>query len=217
MQCFDKRLGFGMALSMLLLAVHSGAAKAETLGSIGPLYPVAEQSALEMITQTLAAKQKTGELAQLQKDAIKRSMNSVRHPAPVQGLGVVTQRSRRLLDLTVTYTQAVTTDEGRIVVPAGARINPLDILTFTKTLVFFDGRDKTQVTAVHAMVQRDARVKPILVAGSWLDIGKAWKRQVFFDQKGTLSQRFGIEAVPSVIRQQGRSLLLEEIPARDLR
>jgi len=217
MLCFERVHCVAMALLVFLLAVLSGTVQAETLGAIGPLYRVAEQSALEMITQTLAAKQKTGELAQLQKDAIKRSMNSVRHPAPVQGLGVVTQRSRRLLDPTVAYTQAVTTDEGRIVVPAGARINPLDLMAFTKTLVFFDGRDKTQVSAVHAMVQRDARVKPILVAGSWLDIGKAWKRQVFFDQKGTLSQRFGIEAVPSVIRQQGKNLLLEEIPARDLR
>lgn len=198
--------------ALVPLAIH-----AEMLGNIGPVYPVAEQSALDMITQALSSKQKSGELDRLQREAVQRSLRSVRNPVGASDLATVTQRSARLLDPTVSYTQAVTTDEGQIVVPAGSRINPLDLMAFTKTLVFFDGRDAAQVKAVHAMVLRDARVKPILVAGSWLDIGKAWKRQVFFDQRGTLSQRFAIRAVPSVIRQQGRALLLEEIPPRDLR
>ena len=213
MWCFERLL----IATIVLAASVTPPVYAESLGTIGPLYAIAEQSALDMISQKLDAKQKSGELAQLQRDAVKRSMKSVRNPESVQGVGVVTQRSSRLIDPTVFYAQPVTTDEGQIVVPAGSRINPLDFMAFSKTLVFFDGRDKAQVNAVHAMVLRDARVKPILIAGSWLDIGKAWKRQVFFDQKGTLSRRFEIAAVPSIIRQQGRALLLEEIPARDLR
>lgn len=217
--CALMRHKLAMRLVVVTVAAMSLvplASQGEMLGTIGPVYEVAEQSALDMITQTLASKQRSGELDRLQKEAVQRSMHSVRNPVGAE-LMTVTQRSARLLDPTVTYAQAVTTDEGRIVVPAGARINPLDLMAFTKTLVFFDGRDAAQVKAVHAMVLRDARVKPILVAGSWLDIGKAWKRQVFFDQRGTLTQRFAISAVPSVIRQQGRALLLEEIPPRELR
>jgi conjugal transfer pilus assembly protein TraW len=187
------------------------------LGAVGPVYPIAEQNALSLITKTLQAKEKSGELAKLEKEAIKRSMHSLKNPLAVPDIGQVTQRSSRLIDPTVSYAQAITTDEGQIVVPAGARINPLDVMNLSKTLVFFDGRDAEQVAAVHKMVRKNPRVKPILIAGSWLDIGKAWKQTVYFDQRGSLSKRFEINAVPTVIRQQGRALLLEEIPARELK
>jgi conjugal transfer pilus assembly protein TraW len=203
------------ALALVLLA--PAATSAANLGVVGPVYPIAEQNALSLITNTLKAKEKSGELARLEKEAIKRSMHSLKNPLAVPDLGQVTQRSSRLIDPTVRYAQAITTDEGQIVVPAGARINPLDVMSLSKTLVFFDGRDAAQVTAVHKMVLKNPRVKPILVAGSWLEIGRAWKQTVFFDQRGALSKRFEISAVPTVIRQQGRALLLEEIPTRELR
>lgn len=201
---------------MVLAVLAPLTAAAGHLGTVGPIYPITEQSALTMITNKLKAKQKSGELARLEKEAIQRSMNSVRNMPPVAGIQRVEKRSSRLIDPTVNYAQGVTTDEGKIVVPPGARINPLDIMAFSKTLVFFDGRDTGQVEAVHRMLLKNARVKPILVAGSWLDLSKAWQQQVFFDQRGVLSRRFDIRAVPSVIRQQGRSLLLEEIPTWEM-
>ncbi|MCM2547552.1 hypothetical protein [Burkholderia glumae] len=85
-------------------------------------------------------------------------------------------------------------------------------------LVFFDGRDPLQVKAVHAIAMREGTaVKPILTGGPWLDLTRAWGRQVYFDQQGRLTQRFGITHVPSVISQQGKQLLLEEEPAAQLR
>ncbi|MBP9736442.1 MAG: type-F conjugative transfer system protein TraW, partial [Rhodoferax sp.] len=159
------------ALAMVLLA--PAATSAANLGVLGPVYPIAEQNVLSLITNTLQAKEKSGELARLEKEAIKRSMHSLKNPLAVPDLGQVTQRSSRLIDPTVRYAQAITTDEGQIVVPAGARINPLDVMSLGKTLVFFDGRDAAQVTAVHKMVLKNPRVKPILVAGSWLEIGRA--------------------------------------------
>ncbi|WP_330996376.1 hypothetical protein [Burkholderia cepacia] len=59
-------------------------------------------------------------------------------------------------------------------------------------------------------------MKPILVAGSWLDLTKSWKTQVYYDQHGSLSKRFGIRAVPALIRQQDKVLVLDEIPAKEL-
>ncbi len=49
------------------------------------------------------------------------------------------------------------------------------------------------------------------------DLTKAWKTQVYFDQRGTLSKRFGITAVPTVISQQGAYLQVDEVPAKDLK
>lgn len=193
-------------------AVHS-----EELGVIGPVYPIGEESALDTIMNKLKEKERSGELKKIQDAAVKRSVNSAKNPAPVDGLVTAKDRKKRLIDPTVTYNQAVKTEEGAIVVPAGAKINPLLVTSLSKKLVFFDGRDKAQTEAVRKMVAKySTKVKPILVAGSWYDTSKAWKTQVYYDQHGKLSERFGIHAVPTVISQQGAMLLLEEIPAKEL-
>lgn len=191
---------------------------AEELGVIGPVYPIGEESALDTILNKLKEKERSGELKKIQDAAVKRSVNSAKNPAPVDGLVTAKERKERLIDPTVTYNQAVKTDDGAIVVPAGSKINPLLVTSLSKRLVFFDGRDKAQTEAVRKMVAKySTKVKPILVAGSWYDTSKAWKTQVYYDQHGKLSQRFGIHAVPTVISQQGGMLLLEEIPAKELK
>ena len=190
---------------------------ADNLGAIGPVYPIAEESALSTIMKRLKAKEQNGELKRIQQESIRRSITSAKNPRSVDGIVTVRERSQRLIDPTVTYTKAITTDEGQIVVPAGAKINPLLITGMSKRLVFFDGCDSAQLAAVHKLVlQYAAKVKPILIAGSWFDTSKAWKTQVYYDQHGKLSQRFGVRAVPTVISQQGTMLLLEEIPAEAL-
>lgn len=200
------------------IVASSTAARAEELGVIGPVYPIGEESALDTILNKLKEKERSGELKKIQDAAVKRSVNSAKNPAPVDGLVTVKERKERLIDPTVTYNQAVKTEEGAIVVPAGAKINPLLVTSLSKKLVFFDGRDKAQTEAVRKMVAKySTKVKPILVAGSWYDTSKAWQTQVYYDQHGKLSQRFGIHAVPTVISQQGAMLLLEEIPAKELK
>lgn len=213
-----------MNSSKAILAVAAAAltaacigAQAEELGQIGPVYPIGEESALDTIMARLKEKERTGELKRIQQEAVKRSVASAKNPKPVEGLTTAQARSKRLIDPTVTYSRAITTDEGQIVVPAGAKINPLLVTSLSKRLVFFDGRDKAQAEAVRKMVAKGGpKVKPILVAGSWFDTSKAWKTQVYYDQQGKLSQRFGLRAVPSVISQQGAMLLVEEVPAKEL-
>lgn len=209
---------FSRLVAALLAGLLIPMSYADDLGAIGPTYPIGEQSALDMIMERLKEKERTGELQRLQEEAIRRSVNSVKNMKPVEGIATAVERRERLIDPTVHYTKSVTTEDGRIVVPAGTKLNPLDMITLSKTLVFFDGRDRAQREAVRKLVAKDSkRVKPILVAGSWYDMSKAWKVQVFYDQKGTLSKRFGIQAVPAVIRQRGNMLSLEEIPAKELR
>lgn len=206
-----------LAVAAAALAAACISAQAEELGQIGPVYPIGEESALDTILARLKEKERTGELKRIQQEAIKRSVASAKNPKPVEGLTTVQERSQRLIDPTVTYSRAITTDDGQIVVPAGAKINPLLVTSLSKRLVFFDGRDKAQAEAVRKMVAKGGtKVKPILVAGSWFDTSKAWNTQVYYDQQGKLSQRFGIRAVPSVISQQRAMLLVEEVPAKEL-
>jgi len=192
------------------------AAQAGNLGQVGPTYPVGEESALTMIMNKLQQKEQSGELQALEKIAVQRAINSATHREPVAGVGTVVMRRQHLVDPTVTYEQALTTDMGEIVIPAGTTINPLRIMNLSKRLVFFDGRDTEQVAAVQRMVSSGSTIKPILIAGSWLELTRSWKQQVYFDQKGVLSKRFGIRAVPTVISQQGDMLLSQEVPAKEL-
>lgn len=208
---------FSRFIVAVAIAAHAAASPAASLSAIGPTYPIGEESALDMIMKKLREKERTGKLKQLKEEAVRRSMKSIENMPPVDGIVTATERVRRTIDPTVTYTKPVTTEDGRIVIAAGTRINPLEMTSLTKTLVFFDGRDPEQREAVYNLMRKGlGQVKPILVAGSWLDLTKAWKTQVYYDQHGSLSKRFGIRAVPSVIRQQDKVLAVDEIPAKEL-
>ncbi|WP_175914492.1 type-F conjugative transfer system protein TraW [Burkholderia metallica] len=205
-------------LMAVALAAAGLCAHADDLGVVGPTYPIAEHDAIAMLKQRLQALRANGGLAAIERRARQRALHDITSLSAVPGLTTVTEYSSRLIDPTVTYAKPVTNDEGAVIVPAGTRINPLDIVTLRERLVFFDGRDAAQVKAVQEMTARSGDVvKPILTAGSWFDLTKAWKRQVYFDQQGRLTQRFGITRAPAVISQRGNQLLLEEEPAAQLR
>jgi conjugal transfer pilus assembly protein TraW len=57
-----------------------------------------------------------------------------------------------------------------------------------------------------------AKLKVILTGGSYLDLMRRWKRPVFFDQQGTLTEKLGIRHVPALVTQDGKRLKIEEIP-----
>jgi conjugal transfer pilus assembly protein TraW len=205
-------------IAALTVAVSPISAIAEDLGVVGPTYPIAEHDAIAMLKRRLLELQANGGLAAIERRARQRALHDVTSLPPVPGISTVSAYSSRLIDPTVTYSKPVTNDEGAVIVAAGTRINPLDIVTLHERLVFFDGRDAGQVKAVQALAARSGdSIKPILTAGSWFDLTKSWKRQVYFDQQGRLSQRFGITRVPAVISQRGNQLLLEEEPAEQLR
>lgn len=202
---------------LLVISMPLSGLRAEELGAIGPTYPIAEESALETIMRGLRDKERSGELQRIRQAAIQRSVDSIKHPAPIDGIPAARARVRRVIDPTMFYAKAITTEEGQVIVPAGARINPLLITALTRRLVFFDGRDRAQTEAVRRLVARQGnKVRPILIAGSWYDLSKGWKTQVYYDQHGKLTRRFGVTAVPCVVSQLDDKLLLEEIPAKEL-
>lgn len=55
------------------------------------------------------------------------------------------------------------------------------------------------------------QVKAILTAGSYLDLMKAWRTPVYYDQQGVLTRRLGIEQVPALVSQEGKRLRVDEL------
>jgi conjugal transfer pilus assembly protein TraW len=190
------------------LAAPAGAVD---VGRFGPVYAIREPDFLEDIVRIVKAKVDSGEWKRLQEDARRRAMAGMANPHPVEGLTTATVKRTWLFDPSVVLSQDILDASGRVMYPAGARVNPLDTVALPQPLLFFDGRDSRQIAAAQGVMHRyHGAVTPILVAGSWQQLGKDWQRQVYFDQQGRMVHQLGIQAVPAIVSQQARVLRIEE-------
>lgn len=198
-----------------VLAGLVGASTAAGLGRLGPTYPISEPDMIAAIKAELRAKQASGELDRYQNDAMQRAKASIHTPPIVAGLVRATERRRYYFDPSVRVDESLVDHQGNVIVPGGSVVNPLDYSAFNQVLLFLDGRDVDQVAHAQRILATEPRlVKPILVAGSPPALMEAWNRRVFFDQQGLLTQRFGIQRVPAIVRREGNRLLIEELPPK---
>jgi conjugal transfer pilus assembly protein TraW len=187
-------------------------ARADNLGAVGPVYPITEPDMLESIQAKLRAKQASGEIDRRNREAQARAQTFIEQPAPLAGITTVTAPRTFFFDPSVVLERDVIDQTGRVITPAGTRVNPLEKITLSRRLFFFDARDSRQVAQARAVMDRDgAGVKLVLVAGSYMDLMRKWKRRVYFDQQGELSQRLGIRRVPAMVGQEGMRLRIDEL------
>jgi conjugal transfer pilus assembly protein TraW len=200
---------FVVAAAAVLLCAGAGAAD---LGTIGPTYGIAEPHLLNFIMQRLRDKERSGELQRLMEDAQARGVDTVRRPPPVAGLRATETARTFFIDPSFTLDRNIVDAQGRLLFAAGTRKNPLDVVSMSNRLLFFDARDRRQVVQARELIARyDGKVKPILTGGSYLELMKAWQVPVYFDQQGTLTQRLGIRQVPALVSQEGKRLRIDEV------
>lgn len=179
---------------------------------IGPLHPIVEPDMLEEIYRVLNEKEKSGFTARVQKEAIDRSKRSIENPRPVDGLARVDKARHFYWDPTIRVPKTIRDPEGNVIAEEGKTVNPLDYVSLSKHLLFFDGRDPAQVEKAIAIVKRyNGLVKPIMVAGPPLEMSRQWKMQVYFDQGGALVRKLGIQRVPSLVTQENKKLRIDEL------
>mgnify|MGYP000850291906 CR=1 FL=1 len=198
------------ALSLLPAApVH-----ALDLGRVGPVWPVAEPDLLALIQSRLQEKQASGELARIQRDFDARARRTLESPAPVAGLARTRTPRSFLFDPSVTARDSVFDHEGKVLVAAGTRVNPLDYVALSQPLIFFDARDRDQIGVALALRQSHrGRAHLILTGGSFIDFMKRHDLRVYYDQQGLLVRRLGIRQVPALVTQEGRMLRIDELKA----
>jgi len=195
--------------SIILAAAEHGRTD---LGVIGPVYSIREQDFLEYIRNKLAAMQRSGELRSLQQQELDKARKSIERPTPVPGITRTVKPHVFYIDPALSVDHAIRDAEGRIIAMPGSRVNPFDYMTMSKHLLFIDGDDVDQVAWAAAMDERyHGHVKTILVSGSPIDLMKNWKRRVYFDQHGVLSQRFHIRHVPAIVSQDKKRLRVAEV------
>lgn len=102
---------------------------------------------LQEIYRVLNEKQKSGELARLQKEAVERGKHSIENPKAVQGLSRVEKARFFYWDPTVRVPKTISDPNGNVIAEAGKTVNPLDYVNLPQNMLFFDGSDPAQVAS----------------------------------------------------------------------
>ncbi len=182
------------------------------LGVVGPTYEIAEPDLIEAIQTRLKQMEKSGELTRRQNEYRDKVIGGIEQPKAISGITTTQNPRTYFLDPTWTVDQDIRNAEGALLFARGLKVNPLDHVSFTRKLVFFDGRDRRQVAfAERALKSSASKDKPILVGGEPLKLMRAWKRTVFYDQGGALLRRLGIQQVPAIVSQDGKRLRIDEV------
>jgi conjugal transfer pilus assembly protein TraW len=211
-----KIIFFGCAIAALTILSFSAHAAARVRQTIGPTYEILEPSIYADFQALLEQKKASGELAKIEKEGRARAEDSMRNPSAVEGIRIAREARSWTYDPSVVATNDVRDHNGSIIVAKGTSVSPLDQMSW-KPMVFFDQRDPSQVAMAQRLLKEwGGRGKPVLVGGSWVDLTKNWKQQIYFDQQGTLVKRFGIRAVPATVVQHERVLKVSELPVSEV-
>ncbi len=124
------------------------------------------------------------------------------------------------VDLTVRVTADITDLNGRVLVSAGERFNPLDAVPLTKTVVVFRGTDPRQVARAAELASEVRQAgRGVILLTTEVDTEAGWRALETLE--GTLqgpvyllfpdvAERFHLRHVPATVHAQGTRLIVEE-------
>lgn len=208
----SDRPRFAALLLAAAVAAIFPSAHAQHLGVIGPVYPIAEQSLLALIQSKLRELTANGGLERLQRESQARIRRQIEDPAPVAGITRTATARTFHFDPSIEVPYPISDGDGRLLVAPGTRVNPLDVVSLSRPLFFFDARDAEQVErARRELADHRGQVKLILTGGSYLELMRRWKQTVYYDQQGLLTSRLGIRQVPARVTQDGKRLRIDEL------
>ena len=192
---------FGLALCAVLFAVT---AQAKVLGNIGATYDIAEKDALVEIE----ARAKGIDWSEVLK---RKSIEEYDGPEERVHLPRADRGRTYSVDMTYSLTMDVPDGRGGILYPQGYTFNPLDYVVLSRTLVVINGNDPDQVRWYAASAYRGRLdVMLLLTEGSYRKLGRKLDAPPYYADTRVIG-RLQLAAVPSVIRQEGKMLLVEEI------
>ena len=199
------------AASLLIALKVSTPLSAKDFGTHGTIAAIEEEDPIAMIQQKLKGMEERGEFEQHYKHLQKKTKASVERPKPVEGLSKATESRIIYFDPSYVVKADLKDHTGKVFSKKGTKINPLETVSLSHSLLFFDGDDPEQKAWVQEKLQHDKSIKLILVKGSPLALSEQWKVPVYFDQGGLLTQKLKIKHIPALITQDGTQLRIEEI------
>lgn len=193
--------------------------QAKDFGVRGKIAPIVEENPIVLIQSKLKIMEERGELEQHNRELQKKTRMAIERPKPVEGIFKAKESRIFYYDPTYIIPEDLKDHMGRIIHPKGKRINPLETVSLSQNLLFFDGDDDEQVAfAKEKLTEKlaESSVKLILVKGAPLAFSEELKVPVYFDQSGLLTKKLGIRHVPALVTQERLRLRIEEIKREDL-
>lgn len=205
-------LGVSIAATLLALLLCS-VAQAKSFGVQGETFEIAEEHLIDMIERKLLIAKEDGRLDALQDEMRQMTIARSERPVPVEGIQPALEYRSFVYDPTVVAQQDYHDLDGNVVVAKGTSANPFDMVSMPYDLLFIDGEREVEVEWALALHhETEGAVRIILLDGAPLELMREHKVRVYFDQRSALSNQFNLSKTPSRITQQGRTLLIEEIP-----
>ena len=213
-----------MALSAMLSLNIS---HSKNLGQYGHVFPIIEINMLDFIYDRLTYLEQTGVLGKLKKEAIERVKQSIVRPPAIK-LPTTTQPKTFYHTPSFTLEADIVDYQGHVLYTKGTTYNAMDPRTYpaelgksitlpkySDHLLFFDGDDIQQVNWVHDYIDtldhNQQRYRIILTNGNIKESIKTFNRPVQFNQQGWITQKLGIQHLPSVVTQEHVRFKIEEI------
>lgn len=181
----------------LLLACYLPFATAKDLGVVGDAFPIAETNLLDFIQHRLGELEADGTIAREQEQFKQRVTENSLRPPPVKGIERATEYARHTFNPSFVVDEDKRGPKGQLFARKGQVINPLTYTGFNQTLYFIDADDAAQIKWLKTQSPTTLEYKVILVNGNVKQASDVLEERVYFDQGGTLVQRFGIKAVPA--------------------
>ena len=217
-------------LLLLILTLSNTKIIAKDFGKYGMSFEIKEEGFVEMIQRKLASV----DIEEEQNKMTKLAEERIKSPRAVLGINRATEDREFFYDPTYMLLEDAVLPCGRILHKAGTTINPLDHMDLDRRMIFIDGRDKEQVGWLRSELSKwhkeeqaeqiefdktklEINTKPalqnriILVGGRIFDLQEVLAEQLYFDQSGELTSKFGIKATPAIAVQEGKSLKINEI------
>jgi len=194
---------------ILFLTLYMSFAFGHDLGKHGHTYPIEEMDFIDYLQEQMT-KDNPLELSEFLENLNQRKIESLKSPAPVKGIYEAVAYSLREYDPSITSNQDILDLDGNIIVKKGARINPLELVPLSRSLLFFDGSNRKHVE----WAKKQPDTCWVLVRGSPFELEEKENRPVYYDQSGVLVNRFSIKHVPTRISQKGNLLIIEEFPIK---
>lgn len=199
-------------LTLGILSCTGSFCYAKNVGTIGQIYSIEEIDFLDFIQARASLMQQNGGLKNLQQTMQQRAISYRDRPTPVENITHTVTAKSWAFDPSIVLDHDVFTADGKIIAKSGTRVNPLNYVPLSKTLIFYDADDKNEVDWV---TQLDSKLKGkdklVVVKGSVLQEEKRLSKTIYFDQSGKLTKRFGIEHVPATVTQEGSLLRISEV------
>lgn len=183
------------------------------LGIRGPVRPIGEPNLVDELKRRLA----NLDLVKLRERAVGRYWQRLNF----ETLGVAGQRRERTFDPTIAADADLRDHEDRLIVAAGTKTNPLDVLPFTQRLVVFDASDARQVATAKDLGAAAAPGQRVTYIATGFERRSGWEGLKSVEERlaapvylltPDVRRRFALERVPAVVEARGRVFVITEVP-----